>query len=410
MTTRGNNSRNGEGPLAGLSVLDASQLYAGGTIGALLADFGAEVIKIEHPTYGDSLRSAGGVKDGISLIWKFHSRNKKGITLNLNTSEGGSIFKRLIENTDILIENFRPGTLERWGLGYDVLTEINPRLIMVRISGFGQTGPYKSRAGFGTIAEAMSGFAHMTGEADGPPTLPPLALADGIAGLFGVFSAMFAVYYRDVVGAGVGQEIDVSLYEPLFLILGAQPILYDQLGIIRNRHGNRSASGGGPRNLYRCSDDSWVAVSAFAPSIALRVLRLVGGEELASDERYSTPQAREQHAEEVDSLVALWIRQHPADVVIRKFEEVEAAIGPVYNTAELMEDPQVQARQSVVSVDDPDLGQLRMQNAFPGMSRTPGKIRHAGPTEMGAHNREIYVERLGLTEQDLRRLREEKVI
>ena len=179
--------------------------------------------------------------------------------------------------------------------------------------------------------------------------------------------------------------------------------MYDQLGMIQYRHGNRSSTGG-PRNLYRCSDDKWVAVSASALSIALRVLRLVRGEELAGDARYSTPEAREQHAEEVDSLVAHWIRQYPADVVIRKFGGVEAAIGPVYNTAELMEDPQVQARQSVVSVDDPDLGQVRMQNAFPGMSRTPGKIRHAGPTEIGAHNREIYVERLRLTQRDLERL------
>ena len=409
MTIETNSAGDSEAPLLGLKVLDASQLYAGGTMGALFGDFGADVIKIEHPTYGDSLRAAGGIKDGVPPIWKFHSRNKKCITLNLGNQEGSEILKRLVKDTDILIENFRPGTMERWGLGYDVLSAVNPGLIMVRVSGFGQTGPYKNRAGFGTIAEAMSGFAQMTGQPDGPPTLPPLALADGIAALFGVFSAMFAVYYRDVVGAGVGQEIDVSLYEPLFLILGAQPLLYDQLDIIQERRGNRTHTGG-PRNLYLCSDGKWVAVSASAPSIALRVLRLVGGEELASDDRYSTPRARDQHADEVDSLVADWIRQYTRDVVIQKFEEVEAAIGPVYNTAELMEDPHVKARHSVVSIDDPDLGQVRVQNAFPRLSRTPGKIRHAGPSEMGAQNREIYIARLGMTQEDLEKLKQERII
>jgi len=280
---------------------------------------------------------------------------------------------------------------------------------MVRISGFGQTGPYKSRPGFGTLAEAMSGFAHITGQPDGPPTLPPLALADGIAGLFGVFSAMFAVYYRDVVGTGIGQEIDVSLYEPMSFVLGAQPIAYDQLGLIQNRRGNRSG-GGGPRNLYMCSDGNWVALSASTPSIARRVMQLVGGDELADDPRYATPAARAENADEVDSLVADWISNYPREVVLEKFEEAQAAIGPVYDTSQFMEDPQVKARQSIVSVDDPDLGTVRMQNAFPRMSETPGKINFTGPTNMGTHNHEIYIERLGMSEDDVQRLKEEGII
>ena len=280
---------------------------------------------------------------------------------------------------------------------------------LVRISGFGQTGPYKNRPGFGTLAEAMSGFAHVTGQPDGPPTLPPLALADGIAGLFGVFSAMFAVYYRDVVGTGIGQEIDVSLYEPMSFVLGAQPIAYDQLGLIQNRRGNRSG-GGGPRNLYMCSDGNWVALSASTPSIARRVMQLVGGDELADDPRYATPAARSQHADEVDSLVADWINNYPREVVLEKFEEAETAIGPVYDTSQFMEDPQVKARQSIVSVDDPDLGTVRMQNTFPLMSETPGKINFTGPTEMGSHNREIYIEQLGMSEDDVQRLKDEGII
>ena len=408
--TQGANPANGNGmALQGLKILDTSQLFAGAMPATLMGDFGAEVIKVEHPKNGDGLRTMGSFKDGIPLSWKFHSRNKKCITLDLGKPQGAEILKRLVKDTDILIEGFRPGTMERWGLGYEELKAVNPRLIMVRISGFGQTGPYKNRPGFGTLAEAMSGFAHVTGQPDGPPTLPPLALADGIAGLFGVFSAMFAVYYRDVVGTGIGQEIDVSLYEPMSFVLGAQPIAYDQLGLVQNRRGNRSG-GGGPRNLYMCSDGNWVALSASTPSIARRVMQLVGGDELADDPRYATPAARSQHADEVDSLVADWINNYPREVVLEKFEEAETAIGPVYDTSQFMEDPQVKARQSIVSVDDPDLGTVRMQNTFPLMSETPGKINFTGPTEMGAHNHEIYIERLGMSEDDVQQLKEEGII
>ncbi len=408
--TQGANPANGNGmALQGLKILDTSQLFAGAMPATLMADFGAEVIKVEHPKNGDGLRTMGSFKDGIPLSWKFHSRNKKCITLNLGTPQGAEILKRLVQDTDILIEGFRPGTMERWGLGYEELKAVNQRLIMVRISGFGQTGPYKNRPGFGTLAEAMSGFAHITGQPDGPPTLPPLALADGIAGLFGVFSAMFAVYYRDVVGTGIGQEIDVSLYEPMSFVLGAQPIAYDQLGLVQNRRGNRSG-GGGPRNLYMCSDGNWVALSASTPSIARRVMQLVGGDELADDPRYATPAARAQHADEVDRLVADWISNYPREVVLEKFEEAETAIGPVYDPSQFMEAPQVKARQSIVSVDDPDLGTVRMQNTFPLMSETPGKINFTGPTEMGTHNHEIYIERLGMSEDDVQRLKEEGII
>ncbi len=408
--TLGANYADGNGmALEGLKVLDTSQLFAGATPATIMGDFGAEVIKVEHPKYGDNLRWLGALKDGIPLSWKVQSRNKKCITLDLGKPEGGEIFKRLVKDTDILVEAFRPGTMERWGLGYEALKTVNPGLIMLRVSGFGQTGPYKSRPGFGTLAEAMSGFAHITGQPDGPPTLPPFALADSIAGLFGLFGAMFAVYHRDVLGTGVGQEIDVSLFEPLFYILGAQPLVYDQLGLIQNRRGDRSG-GAGPRNLYMCSDGNWVALSASTASIARRVLQAVGGEELANDPRYATPEARAQHADEVDALVADWIHQYPREVVLERFEQAEAAIGPVYNIAEFMEDPHAKARHSVVSVDDPDLGSVRMQSTFPRMSETPGRIRFTGSTEMGAHNHEIYVERLGMSEDEVQRLKQEGII
>ena len=398
----------GRMPLEGLTVIDIGTLFAGPWIATYMADFGAEVIKIEHPR-GDSLRNFAPLKNGVSLWWKLVGRSKKTVACDLSKPGGQEILKKLCAGADVLIENFRPGTLEKWGLGWETLHALNPKLILMRTSGFGQEGPYAKRPGFGTLAEAMSGFAHITGQTDGPPTLPPLALADGIAGLFGVFSAMFAVYYRDVVGTGIGQEIDVSLYEPMSFVLGAQPIAYDQLGLIQNRRGNRSG-GGGPRNLYMCSDGNWVALSASTPSIARRVMQLVGGDELADDPRYATPAARSQHADEVDSLVADWISNYPREVVLEKFEAAETAIGPVYDTSQFMEDPQVKARQSIVSVDEPDLGTVRMQNTFPLMSETPGKINFTGPTEMGTHNHEIYIERLGMSEDDVQRLKEEGII
>lgn len=391
--------------LAGLKILDASQLYAGGAVGALFGDFGADVIKVEHPIYGDALRGEPNDKDGTPLVWKFYSRNKKCITLNLGTLEGAEIFKNLVKDTDIVIENFRAGTMERWGLGYDVLSAINKRIIMVRITGFGQTGPYKNRTGFGSLAEAMCGFAHMTGNPDGPPQLPPLATADGVAALFAVFSAMFAVYNRDVVGTGIGQVIDVSLLESMFMLLGPQPLVYDQLGVIQTRRGNRS---GILRNMYQCSDGLWVAVSGSPPAIYTRVQRLIGGEAL--DEKFSTPEGRIKYAEEMDAIVAKWIRQRPRTLVIQNFEEVEAAIAPAYNTAEAMEDPQIVAREAIVTIDDADLGKIRTQNPVPKLSRTPGKVMFGGPRQMGADNKEIYMGRLGMTQAELNKLKDAKVI
>jgi formyl-CoA transferase len=236
------------GPLSGLRVIDAGVLFAGPVIGTLLADFGADVIKVEHPR-GDSLRTLGWQKNGVSLWWAFVSRNKRFVSINLSTSEGAALLKELVATADVLIESFRPGTFERWGLGPDVLHAINPRLVMVRTSGFGQTGPYSPRPGFGTVAESISGYAHINGQPDGPPTLPPFALGDGIASLFGTFATMFALYHRDT-HAAPGQVIDLAIYEPLFWILGPQALVYDQLGIIAGRTGSRT-EWTAPRNAYR---------------------------------------------------------------------------------------------------------------------------------------------------------------
>jgi len=354
-----------------------------------MADFGADVVKVEHPS-GDPLRNMGYRKDGHGLWWKVANRNKRCIALDLKSPAGATVLKALVADADILVENFRTGTLESWGLGWDVLSAINPRLIMLRVTGFGQTGPYRRRAGFGTLAEAMSGFAHITGEPDGPPTLPPFGLADGVAAYFGCMGAMFAVYERDVRGSGKGQYIDVAIYEPLFALLGPQAITFDQLGIVQNRTGNRSVNNA-PRNTYRTREGRWVALSAAAPSIVRRVLELTGGPGTADDPRFQTNRDRVAHVEEIDAIVGGWIGRHTLAEVLATFEQAEAAIAPVYDIAQIFEDPQYLARQSVTTVADCDLGRLRMQGVFPALSRTPGAIRFAG-ARIDQHRDEILAE------------------
>jgi crotonobetainyl-CoA:carnitine CoA-transferase CaiB-like acyl-CoA transferase len=376
-------------PLTGLKVVDCATLFAGPMIATLMGDFGADVIKIEHPS-GDPLRNMGAKKDGRGLWWKTTGRNKRCIALDLKTAAGAATFKALVSDADVLIENFRTGTLEGWGLGWDTLSAINPRLVMVRVTGFGQTGPYRRRAGFGTLAEAMSGFAHITGQPDGPPTLPPFGLADGIAAYFGCFAAMFAIYERDVRGSGKGQFIDLAIYEPIFALLGPQPIIFDQLGIVQNRTGNRSVNNA-PRNAYMTRDRRWVALSAAAPSIVRRVLELTGGKEAAEDPRFQTNASRVRHVEEIDAIVGDWIARHDLAEVVETFEKTEAAIAPVYDIEQIFHDPQFLARESITTVPDDDLGPVRMQNVFPRLSRTPGAIRFAG-AHIDQHRAEILRE------------------
>src|SRR5215831_9003438 len=251
--------------LEGVRVLDLATIYAGPFAAMLLGDFGADVIKIEHPR-GDPMRGHGHARDGVGLWWKVVSRNKRAVTLDLGKPAGQDLLRSLVEQSDVLIENFRPGVMERWNLGYEDLRAVNPRLVMLRATGFGQFGPYANRPGFGTLAESMSGFAHLTGQPDGPPTLPPFGLADGIAGLAGAVAVMTALYHRDARG-GEGQMIDLAIIEPILLVLGAQPTIYDQLGLILQRMGNRSGNNA-PRNTYRTRDGRWVAVSTSADSIA----------------------------------------------------------------------------------------------------------------------------------------------
>ena len=390
--------------LQGIRVVDVSTLFAGPLAATFLSDFGAEVLKIEHPR-GDPSRTHGHSKHGIGLWWKMLARNKKAITLYLGSPAGQEIFRQLIKDADVVIENFRPGTLERWDLGYEQLSAINPRLILARVTGFGQHGPYARRPGFGTLAEAMSGFAHMTGQPDGPPTLPPFGLADGIAALAAAYAIMVALRARDTLGHG--QVVDLAIIEPILTVLGAQPTVYDQLGIIQQRTGNRS-SNNAPRNTYRTSDDKWVAVSTSAQSIAERVLRLVGRPELIEAGWFASGIGRAQHADILDHAVGNWIAQRTRAEVIAAFEAAEAAVAPIYDVADLVADPQYQALGSLVSVPDPDFGSVMMQNVLFRLSETPGKISSTGP-HLGEHTAEV-LGRLGYDSEQLAALSRDGVI
>lgn len=391
--------------LAGLKVIDVSTLFAGPLAATFLADYGADVIKIEHPRGGDPSRHHGHAKDGIGLWWKLLGRNKKTITLYLGSPEGQELFMRLIEDADVVIENFRPGTFERWNLGYERLAEHNPGLILTRVTGFGQYGPMASRPGFGTLAESMSGFAHSNGQPDGPPNLPPFALADGIAALATAFAVMTALRARERTGRG--QVIDMAIIEPILTVLGPQPLVYDQLGIVPGRTGNRSVNNA-PRNAYQTSDGKWVAISTSTQSTADRTMRLVGHPEYIDEPWFKTGRTRAEHADELDAAVAEWIGRHTTEDVVRAFEEAEAAVAPIYDIADVMSDEQYRALGSIAEIDDPELGAIRMQNVIFRLSDTPGEIRWAG-RPMGAQNEEVF-RGLGLSHEELVSLREKGVI
>ncbi|MGZ4390333.1 MAG: CaiB/BaiF CoA transferase family protein [Gaiellaceae bacterium] len=392
-------------PLEGIRVVEAATLFAAPLAGMLLGDYGADVVKIEHPRRPDPARGHGPSKDGVGLWFKALARNKRLVTLDLSQPAGRDLFLRLAERTDVVIENFRPGTLERWGLGPDELAAVNPRLVLARVSGFGQTGPYASRPGFGTLAEAMSGFAALNGEPDGPPLLPPLALADGVAALATAFAIMVALRAREQTGRG--QVIDTSLVEPLMTLLGPQVTAFDLLGELQPRTGNRS-SHNAPRNVYRTADDSWVAVSASATSIADRVLRLVGRADLVEQPWFATGSGRAAHVDEIDDAVAAWIAARPRDEVLAAFDAAEAAIAPIYDARDILADPQLAALGAIVSLEDEELGPVKMTNVISRLSATPGEIRRTGGRH-GADTAEVLGE-LGVSPDELARLRQDGVV
>lgn len=393
-------------PLEGIRVVDAATILAGPLCCRILGDYGAEVVKVEHPAAGDAMRGHGREKDGVPLWWKEIARNKRTVAVDLHDARGADVFHRLADTADVVVESFRPGTLERWGLGPDVLHASNPGLVLVRLTGFGQTGPYAGRPGFGTLAEAMSGFAHLTGQADGPPTLPSFGLADSICGIAASSAVLMALRHREVQG-GDGQVVDINIVEPIMTAVGQAATVFQQLGIDEVRHGNRSTNNA-PRNTYRTRDGSWVAVSSSATRIAERIMRLVGHPELVEEPWFRSGRGRADHVEEIDRAVAGWIAERDRDEVLAAFEAAEAAIAPVYSGADLVADPHVRETEMLTIVEDPDLGEMLMHNVMWRLSETPGRIRFTG-RPLGADTDAVLGE-LGFDRQVVAALREKGVV
>jgi crotonobetainyl-CoA:carnitine CoA-transferase CaiB-like acyl-CoA transferase len=388
-------------PLADVRVLDVSTLFAGPLAATFLGDFGADVVKVEHPRRPDAARSHGPAKDGVNLWWKTLGRNKRTVTIDLADPAGAELLLALAREADVLVENFRPGTLERWGLGPDELHAVNPRLVVARVTAFGQFGPYASRPGFGTLAEAMSGFAALTGEPDGPPTLPPFGLADGIAALATAYAIMVALR------TGVGQVVDTAIIEPILMLLGGQLTAYDQLGVVQPRTGNRSVNNA-PRNVYRTLDGEWLAVSTSSQSIAERVMRLVGRADVVAEPWFASGHQRALHADELDAAVSAWIAARPAAEVVDAFDQAQAAVARVNDVRGVLADPQYQALGTIQTVDDEELGPIRMQNVLFRLSATPGRIRWPGRPH-GANTDDVLAS-IGVTREQLTALRESGVV
>jgi crotonobetainyl-CoA:carnitine CoA-transferase CaiB-like acyl-CoA transferase len=390
--------------LDGLRVVDCSRLIAGGVLATVLADHGADVVKVEAPRTGDPLRT--WLRERGQLWWKVYARGKRSVTLNLAHPRGQDLLKRLVAGADVLVESFVPGTLEKWGLGWDVLSAVNPRLVLARVSGWGQDGPYRDRPGFGTMVEAMSGFAATTGPADGPPTLPSFPMADMVAALAGVGAVLAALRHRDQV-SGRGQVVDISLYEPLLAVLGPDAARFALDGTVRTRQGNRSDNAS-PRGTYRTRDGRWVALSASTPAAAEALFKALDLGHLLQDPRFATNDARVRHNDLVDRALADAFARRTLEEVRALFESGELTASPVYDIADITKDPHVIARGILVDVPDADLGAVRMVAPTPRLLDTPAAVAWTGPP-LGAHNREVWGA-LGLDEAELEALHREGVV
>jgi crotonobetainyl-CoA:carnitine CoA-transferase CaiB-like acyl-CoA transferase len=394
---------NARGTLDGIRVLDMSRLFAGNLLTQILGDFGAEVIKIEPPE-GDTLRA--WKTEGIETHWKVYARNKKSLCLSLRDPKAVEIIRKLAPSAHIFIESFRPGVLEKMGLSPEALLAINPSLVIIRISGWGQNGPYAGRPGFGTVIEGVSGFAAINGFADREPVLPPMYLADGIAGIYGASAAMIALREVEMKG-GRGQTIDLPLLDPLFAILGPQAANYRLTGKVKPRTGSRSTNSA-PRNAYRCSDGHYVSLSGSIQKMAARLFRAIGHPELVDDPRFRTNADRLQHADELDAIIGAFIGGRTQAENVAFFEQAEVTIGPIYDTPQIMADPHVIAREIVADYPDAEMGRIPMHHVVPRLDQTPGSIRTAAPT-LGQHNRELLDE-IGVSFDDYQALQKGGVI
>ncbi len=395
------------GPLSDLRVIELGTLLAGPFCGQLLGDMGAEVIKVEPPGQGDPMRAWGREKDkGKSLWWPVVARNKKGITLDLRQEQGQQVLKELVAKTDFLIENFRPGTMEKWGLGWDVLSAINPRLIMIRVSGYGQTGPYSKRAGFGAIGEAMGGLRYVVGDPSTPPSRMGISIGDSLAATFACVGALSALHYREVTGRG--QVVDSAIYEAVLNMMESLITEYDKTGYIRERTG-AILPNVAPSNVYPTSDGQMILIAANQDTVFGRLAQAMGQPQLAKDPRYATHVARGAHQAELDALIAEWTRTKTCKELLDLMEEAGVPAGLIYRAPEMLADPHFKAREAIVSVPHPDFGELKMQNVAPKLSATPGRIRSPSP-QLGEHNEEVYLGLLGMSRERYEQLRAARVI
>lgn len=396
----------GHGPLSNLRVIEMGTLLAGPFCGQLLGDLGAEVIKVEPPGQGDPMRVWGRQKQGEpSLWWPVLGRNKKAITLDLRQGEGQQVLRELIVKSDFMIENFRPGTLEKWGLGWEAVSAVNPRLIMIRVSGFGQTGPYARRAGFGAIGEAMGGLRYVVGDPSTPPSRVGISIGDSLAATFACIGGLAALNYRERTGRG--QMVDSAIYEAVLGMMESLITEYDQTGYIRERTG-AVLPNVAPSNVYP-TKDGLVLIAANQDTVFGRLCEAMGRAALVSDARYDSHQSRGTHQKELDELIGRWTASHTTHEILELMDRHGVPAGQIYRAPEMLQDPHFAARESIVSVAHPEFGQIRMQNVAPRLSETPGGIRAPSPT-LGQHNDEIYLDFLGMPRERYDRLKAARVI
>jgi formyl-CoA transferase len=398
------------GPLAGVRVIELGTLLAGPFTGRLLGDLGAEIIKVEDPTRPDPIREWGKARyEGHSLWWPVQSRNKKCVTLDLRSERGQELLLELVQVADVVTENFRPGTLERWNLGFDRMQQANPGVILARVSGYGQTGPYAERAGFASVAEAMGGLRYINGFPGEPPPRIHISLGDSLAGMFAAQGILAALFWRDARGGGQGQVVDVSLLESSFALLESTVPEYDRLGIVRGP-GGTGLKGVAPSNIFRSRDDKWMVIAANADNVYRRLCEAMGQPELADDERFSTHLARGDNQEELERIVGEWAARHDAAEIDRILNDAGVICGPIYTIADIFEDPQFRARDMLLEHVDPDFGPYIGPGIVPKLSETPGAVRWSAPWERGSHNRDVYCGLLGLSDEELNVLEGEGVI
>ncbi len=393
-----------KGPLTDIRLIELGQLIAGPFCGQLMADMGAEVIKVEPPGVGDPMREWG--RGDYPLWWKVCARNKKCITANLREPQGQDLIRRLVEQSDMLLENFRPGTMERWGLGYDELSAINPGLIMIRVSGYGQTGPYSSRAGYASVGEAMGGMRYLCGEPDRPPSRAGISIGDSLAATYACMGALSALHHRDKTGEG--QVIDASIYESVLSVMEATVPEYTVSNYIRERTG-ATLPNVAPSNIYDCADGN-ILIAANQDTVFGRLCGAINRPELSQDERFKTHTARGSNMEALDGIINDWSKERTVDEVAVLMEEHGVPAGKLFRAPEMLADPQFAARESIVDTPTERWPQLKMQNVFPKMSKTQGEIRWTGAETLGEHNQEVYKELLGLNEEEMRELAEKSII